>query len=290
MKLCFFGDSIGKGIVYDKERGRYVPTENSFVRLVGEEEKIDIENFSRFGCTVTRGEQIVERNVPEIKSSDYVVLEFGGNDSDYNWKKIADDPDAEHSPNTPLSVFVETYKKVIGEIKKLGKIPVILNLPPVDARKYFRWVSNGVNGDNIMKWLGGDEIYIYRWHEMYNAAICDLSNSMKIPMIDIRSAFLVKRDYSDYLCEDGIHPNERGHKLIKDTLVDAIKDVLPGRTAAEQLSREVLAVNSYIQAHTGYSLYNAQLAVAEAVKRKLLVSKFAFIVAECGAGKSVRRS
>ena len=121
MKLCFFGDSIGKGIVYDKERGRYVPTENSFVRLVGEEEKIDIENFSRFGCTVTRGEQI-----------------FGGNDSDYNWKKIADDPDAEHSPNTPLSVFVETYKKVIGEIKKLGKIPVILNLPPVDARKYFR--------------------------------------------------------------------------------------------------------------------------------------------------------
>ena len=129
MKLCFFGDSIGKGIVYDKERGRYVPTENSFVRLVGEEEKIDIENFSRFGCTVTRGEQIVERNVPEIKSSDYVVLEFGGNDSDYNWKKIADDPDAEHSPNTPLSVFVETYKKVIGEIKKLGKIPVILNLP-----------------------------------------------------------------------------------------------------------------------------------------------------------------
>ncbi|OLA61120.1 MAG: hypothetical protein BHW37_01125 [Firmicutes bacterium CAG:272_52_7] len=56
---------------------------------------------------------------------------------------------------------------------------------------------------------------------------------MKIPMIDIRSAFLVKRDYSDYLCEDGIHPNERGHKLIKDTLVDAIKAVLPGRTAAD---------------------------------------------------------
>lgn len=56
--------------------------------------------------------------------------------------------------------------------------------------------------------------------------------------------------------------------------------------AAEQLSREVLAVNSYIQAHAGYPLYNAQLAVAEAVKRKLLISKFAFIVAECGAGKT----
>ena len=99
-------------------------------------------------------------------------------------------------------------------------------------------IGAGMSGKDIgaelyEKWLGGDEIYIYRWHEMYNAAICDLSNSMKIPMIDIRSAFLVKRDYSDYLCEDGIHPNERGHKLIKDTLVDAIKAVLPGRTAAD---------------------------------------------------------
>ncbi len=218
MKLCFFGDSIGKGIVYDREKGRYVPLDESFVRLVEREEHCEIENFSRFGCTVTRGEQLVDQNAARIESADYVVLEFGGNDSDYDWKKIAADPDAEHSPRTPLSLFVGTYKKMIAEVRKLGKRPVLLNLPPIDARKYFRWVSRGVNAENIRKWLGGDEIFIYRWHEMYNAAICDISSSMQIPMIDIRSAFLEKRDYSDYLCEDGIHPNERGHKLIQSIL------------------------------------------------------------------------
>jgi len=60
--------------------------------------------------------------------------------------------------------------------------------------------------------------------------------------------------------------------------------------AAEPLSEEVLAVNDAIQARAGYSLYDAQLAVAEATKRQLGRKKTALIVAECGSGKSVTRS
>ena len=56
--------------------------------------------------------------------------------------------------------------------------------------------------------------------------------------------------------------------------------------AETPLSPEILHINDYIRAHAGYSLYPAQLAVAEAVKRKLLAGKSAFIVAECGSGKT----
>ena len=56
--------------------------------------------------------------------------------------------------------------------------------------------------------------------------------------------------------------------------------------AAEQLSPEILRINDYIRARAGYSLYPAQLAVAESVKRKLSEGKSAFIVAECGSGKT----
>ena len=56
--------------------------------------------------------------------------------------------------------------------------------------------------------------------------------------------------------------------------------------AAEQLSPEILRINDYIRTHAGYSLYPAQLAVAESVKRKLSEGKSAFIVAECGSGKT----
>ena len=60
--------------------------------------------------------------------------------------------------------------------------------------------------------------------------------------------------------------------------------------AKEPLSDEVLAINDCIMSRVGYSLYDAQLAVAEAVKRQLARKSVALIIAECGSGKSVRRS
>lgn len=59
--------------------------------------------------------------------------------------------------------------------------------------------------------------------------------------------------------------------------------------ASEPLSPEILSVNDYIRARAGYSLYDAQLAVAEAVKRQLEKHKCGIIVAECGSGKSAKR-
>ena len=56
--------------------------------------------------------------------------------------------------------------------------------------------------------------------------------------------------------------------------------------ASEPLSEEILAINDYIQEKAGYSLYDAQLAVAETVKRQLERRNAAFIVAECGTGKT----
>lgn len=56
--------------------------------------------------------------------------------------------------------------------------------------------------------------------------------------------------------------------------------------STQVLSPEVLAINQYIQEHAGYSLYDAQLAVAEAIKRQLERNKVGLIVAECGTGKT----
>ena len=52
------------------------------------------------------------------------------------------------------------------------------------------------------------------------------------------------------------------------------------------LSSAVLEVNETIRQNCGYSLYPAQLAAAEALKRKVDRHEPAIIVAECGAGKS----
>jgi len=56
--------------------------------------------------------------------------------------------------------------------------------------------------------------------------------------------------------------------------------------ATEALSPEILAVNAHIRKHAGYSLYDAQLAVAEAHKRCLERKKATLCIAECGSGKT----
>ena len=56
--------------------------------------------------------------------------------------------------------------------------------------------------------------------------------------------------------------------------------------AKEPLSDEVLAIKDCIMSREGYSLYDAQLAVAEAVKRQLARKRVALIIAECGSGKT----
>lgn len=72
------------------------------------------------------------------------------------------------------------------------------------------------------------------------------------------------------------------------TVADRIRDqfVPIFDPAREPLSDEVLRINDYIMQKAGYSLYDAQLAVAEAVKRQLDRKKTALIIAECGSGKT----
>lgn len=36
------------------------------------------------------------------------------------------------------------------------------------------------------------------------------------------TSFLEQKNYSDYLCDDGIHPNERGHELIAEAIMQHI--------------------------------------------------------------------
>ena len=73
-----------------------------------------------------------------------------------------------------------------------------------------------------------------------------------------------------------------------DKIAGRIKDCFPPRfnPAEEAVSPPVQEVNRYVIAHAGYSLFDAQLGAAEALKRQLETDRLALLVAECGTGKS----
>lgn len=220
--ITAFGDSVLKGVVYEDEH--YKITDDSFQKLCEESLGITIENKAKFGSTITRGESIFSRNLDAVREStgEYVILEFGGNDCDFNWKEISEDPDRKHLPMSTIADFTKTYTYIINEIKDMGKTPVLLSLPPIDSARYFKHISKGLSGENIMKWMRNDDHYITNWHERYNIEVFKLAIANEVPVIDITSIFLEKKNYSYYLCEDGIHPNKKGHKLIAEAIENHI--------------------------------------------------------------------
>lgn len=220
--VCIFGDSIMKGVVFDSLRGRYAYLKNSFLEILKRHNSsVRVDNFSKFGCTITVGKKIIEKHADRLSDYRYTALEFGGNDCDFDWKAISERPDDVHLPKTPLEEFETLYSRIIDDVTRAGSRPVLFTLPPLCAERYFAWISRGLNAENILRWLG-DVGHIYRWHEMYNNAVLKITAAKNTLLIDIREAFLKTRDYVKLLCADGIHPNEAGHALISDAVMKAI--------------------------------------------------------------------
>lgn len=221
--ISAFGDSILKGVIY--ENNIYKVSKNRFSNICEEVLGVSIENKAKFGSTVDVGKNIISKNINLIKEtkSKYVVMEFGGNDCDYNWEEISKNPDKEYNPKSTIAEFIEIYSYLIDELKKIEKQPVLLSLPPIDSVKYFNYISRKLNADNILKWMEGNKQFLTNWHERYNIEVFKLAINNNIPIIDITSKFLEIKNYSKLLCDDGIHPNENGHKIIAEAIKEHIE-------------------------------------------------------------------
>ncbi|MDD3243258.1 MAG: SGNH/GDSL hydrolase family protein [Eubacteriales bacterium] len=225
-KIAVWGDSVARGILLDEEKNRYIMQKDDVSARVAQALGMEIRNFAKFGCTVSKGREYMERALDKWKDCDAVVLEFGGNDSNFDWAKIAADPDSEHIPGTPLEQFEKTYTLMLQEIQAQGVQAVAMTLPPVEVISFFDWVTKaGLNRENVLRWLG-DKQYIYRWHERYNSAILRAAQAAGCDCIDIRQEFLNERRLDTVICKDGMHPNARGYSLMERAILRYAQDHL----------------------------------------------------------------
>lgn len=216
------GDSVSKGIVLNESNGRYEKSEQSFITLVADKSGATVKNLSMFGATVKKGLDLFERHQADINEQGLAILEFGGNDCDFLWPEISEQPEREHVPNIPFEKFHNLYQALIEKCKAKGLMPVLLSLPPLDADRYFATFSKKLDKENLLRWLQGTTRTIYQWHEAYNATIAVLAQETKSFYLDIRRPFLLSKQPEDYICSDGIHPNQKGHRLIADFVIQRL--------------------------------------------------------------------
>lgn len=219
--VSVIGDSVFKGVMYDSERKRYVVSKDSCQRLLESEVPFKINNYSRFGTTIKEASKVLDY-VLQHSIDEIIVIEIGGNDSDFDWSAIAAYPEGEHLPKTTKEEYAKYLEQMVKKVIRAGRIPVLATLPPIDAEKYLDWiVSKGCNRESIMKWLG-DIQYIYTFHDSYNEIIINLAKKYNLGLIDLRSGFINEND-RELISIDGIHPSNKGHVCIKKIIMDSLK-------------------------------------------------------------------
>jgi len=223
LTLCGFGDSILEGIIHDVQTNKYTILKDSFVNLSKQELNIVWKNFARHGSTVIEGEKAFLSHLTYVKKCDYVVFSFGANECNHNWDDVSQNPHKKHGPHLSLEEFHERYVHLIQMVQKQGKVPILLSMPPVDAGRFLENISQGRNQKNILKIMNGDIERIHTWHNMYNLEIFKIALETNVPVADITTYFLKQTNYREFLCDDGIHPNSKGHALIAEALRDFYK-------------------------------------------------------------------
>ncbi|WP_271003370.1 SGNH/GDSL hydrolase family protein [Listeria seeligeri] len=207
-----WGDSIMKGVLFNPEKNRYTLLKNNCIKRASEKLGITFQNHSTMGRTITKGHEILTKDLAKDASNDIAIIEFGGNDCDFNWAEVSENPETPHIPGTPIDIFETQLREMIARLKNLDIQPILMTLPPLHAKRYFDFITrSGLNKENILTFLGGDVQMIYRWQERYSNTISKIAGETGSHLIDIRDSFLAEFHYEELLCIDGIHPNEAGH-------------------------------------------------------------------------------
>ncbi|MEA4912843.1 MAG: SGNH/GDSL hydrolase family protein [Oscillospiraceae bacterium] len=213
MNLTIFGDSVMKGVSYIN--GKYQISAASFAKSA----PLPVDVRCRFGCTSEKGLDILKKQADRIEPQQTILLEFGGNDSDFDWDDVARRPDEPHGSKVSVRGFEEHLRAMISLLRARGAKPVLMTLPPIDPFRYFDYISVNRDADALLHWLKHKE-RIYTFQEQYSLAVNRIGEACGVPVADVRAAFLRLDDFLPYISDDGIHPNDDGHALITQTLSD----------------------------------------------------------------------
>ena len=221
-RVIVWGDSVAKGVIYDEARARYVLSPVTAASIAAERIGAELINRSRMGATILDGERTITQDLQRGLTANTAIIEYGGNDCDFDWKAISNAPDANHLPKTPAPLFAQKLREMIAQVAAANIEPILVTLPPILSSRYFDFIAqNGLDSANILRWLG-DKDHIYRYHEHYSSIIAAIARECGCRLIDLRADFLALWQTDHLFCPDGIHPNADGQRFMGESLSSAL--------------------------------------------------------------------
>ena len=219
--VTVYGDSILKSVLFEDGKYGINPEQE---RALSQRYSLTVRNLSRFGATLSSTLAGMERDLAAHPAPDYCVLEFGGNDCDYRWSDIAADPFGDHVCATPPEDFAFLYRKAIALVREAGSTPILVTLPPLMPERYLNHVCerDHLSRESVLRFLE-EANTIYRWQEKYSGDAVRIARQENTELVDVRGKFLTRQHLGALICQDGIHPNRAGQRLVAEAFSDFIR-------------------------------------------------------------------
>jgi lysophospholipase L1-like esterase len=208
--IVVFGDSTtaarGKLEIYANYFGRELPAKGI---------KAEIVNAGIGGNNTNNAVSRFENDVIS-KNPDLVVIQFGINDSAIDvWKT----PPATE-PRVPKGKYIQNLEKLV-ETLKTRKCGIILMTP-----NQMCWTQKLKETYGKPPYLPDDPDGFNITLREYAQAVRDLAERQKVPLVDVYAAYsaygkVEKQSVNDLLL-DGMHPNDKGHRIVADLLIKEI--------------------------------------------------------------------
>ncbi|MBR7064164.1 MAG: SGNH/GDSL hydrolase family protein [Treponema sp.] len=225
--IAVWGDSILKGAVtgFDDHRFEILREENS-LSLASKKLGFELINKSMYGNIISKGLRKLERDMERGLSCELGIIESGGNDCDYDWAPVSDNPDLQHLPRNTLDDFLSAMDTMVTLLRKNKITPLLMTMPPLVLDRWYKTITEGHNEQNIRKFLHDDIFRLYSFHELYSSSIVQYAHKNNVQLVDMRHELLKRSDYRSLMCEDGIHPNQKGYAFMAEVWIRELPKII----------------------------------------------------------------
>jgi Lysophospholipase L1 and related esterases len=217
--VIVWGDSILKGVVSSGNSKEFEVTEENSLAIAGRNLGIDIINKSVFGSFMTKTRRTQDKNIRAGYTADIGIIESATNDCDYDWDAVSQNPDGEHLQRCPLDEFSRLLREAVNIARSNKITPIIATSTPLVGDWWFKNICIGNDEVAIKKFIANktkscDIYWLYRNQELFSMTAAKIAIEMGVQLVDLRYEFLKLPDYRNFMCPDGVHPNEEGYKFI----------------------------------------------------------------------------
>ena len=226
MKIVVFGDSVLKGVITTPETtSLFDVTENDSLTLAQKKLNFELDNRSIYGNIISKGQSKFNKWLEKGGSADICIIEFGDNDSDYDWTPISQNPGETFEKKTPLKDYTRILNEMVQACKAHNILPLLATAPALIPERWINTISKNLNKENILKFLNNDINRLSKNQEEYFNCMLKYAKENDIIYIDFRSELLKQNNYDDLICLDGIHPNEKGYELMSQIWIEKLSEL-----------------------------------------------------------------